>query len=191
MRPFRDDILRLKSNGIALVAYEGLGELDLIPLWFGETDLTTPAFIRNAAKQALDEGKTFYVHGRGIAPLRKEIAAFHQRMIRADISLDRITVPGAAMLDVTTALQCVVGKGSNVVIVSPIWPNIFQAAEIAGANVKLVPLRANWSLDHPRWQLDLDRLFAACDQSTTAIFISSPGNPTGWTMTREEQLKVL
>lgn len=191
MDPVRADIRKLKSNGIALVAYEGLGDPDLIPLWFGETDLATPLFIRDAAKQALDEGKTFYVHGRGIRPLREAIAAFHQRMLGTRIALERITVPGAAMLSVVTALQCVVEKNDNVVVVSPIWPNIFQAAEIAGATVRFVPLTANWSLAAPRWNLDLDRLFDACDASTSAIFISSPGNPTGWVMSADEQKQVL
>jgi aspartate/methionine/tyrosine aminotransferase len=191
MDPIRTDIRKLKSNGIALVAQEGLGRPDLIPLWFGETDLVTPAFIRDAAKQALDDGKTFYVHGRGITPLREAIAQFHKRMLGVDVALERITVPGAAMLAVVTALQCTVEKGDNVVIVSPIWPNIFQAVEIAGAAVRFATLDADWTSAPPRWSLDLDRLFAACDARTKALFISSPGNPTGWTMSRDEQKAVL
>ena len=51
----------------------------MIPLWFGETDLVTPAFIRDAAKQALDEGRTFYTNARGIPPLREAIRDFHRR----------------------------------------------------------------------------------------------------------------
>jgi len=95
------------------------------------------------------------------------------------------------MLSVIVALQCVATRGDRIVIVSPIWPNIFQAAEVVGAMPTLVPLAANWSSTKPCWQLDLDQLFDACDDSTKAIFISSPGNPTGWTMAREEQLAVL
>jgi aspartate/methionine/tyrosine aminotransferase len=191
MDPIRTDIRKLQSNGIAVVAYEGLGHPDVIPLWFGETDLVTPPFIRDAAKEALDGGRTFYVHGRGIAPLREALADFHERMLGVTLDLERITVPGAAMLSVVTALQCTVEKGDNVVIVSPIWPNIFQAAEIAGASVKFVSLTADWKSAPPRWTLDLDRLFSACDARTKAIFISSPGNPTGWTMSRDEQKAVL
>ena len=191
MDPIRADIRKLRSNGIARVAYEGLGQPDVIALWFGETDLVTPVFIRDAAKRALDEGRTFYVHGRGIAPLREAIAAFHTRMTGSMIARERITVPGAAMLAVVSALQCLIEKGDNVVVVSPIWPNIFQAAEVAGAAIKFVPLRANWSSSRPRWCLDLDQLFDACDGKTKAIFIASPGNPTGWTMSAEEQRAVL
>ncbi len=65
MNPIRAAIENLEPNGIGLVAMTGLGEPDIIPLWFGESDLVTPAFIRDAAKRALDEGKTFYGPSRG------------------------------------------------------------------------------------------------------------------------------
>ena len=191
MRPIRPTILNLKPNGIAQVAQMALGDKDLIPLWFGETDLVTPAFIRDAAKGALDEGKTFYAAGRGILPLREAIQAFHRRTKDVEIGLERVTVPGAAMLCIVTALQCVVETGDNIVVVSPVWPFIFQAGEIAGAETRFVRLEANWHAERPHWHLDLDKLFDACNARTKAIFISSPGNPTGWMMTRDEQKAVL
>src|SRR6185295_10727941 len=67
--PIRPAIESLEPNGIGLVAMMALGEPDLIPLWFGESDLVTPNFIRDAAKKALDDGKTFYTASRGIPSL--------------------------------------------------------------------------------------------------------------------------
>ncbi len=189
--PIRPAILQLQPNGIALVAGAALGEPDVIALWFGESDLVTPAFIREAAKQALDEGRTFYANARGIAPLREAIRDFHRRTTGADVALERITVPGAAMLAVVTALQCVIETGDNVVALAPVWPNIFQAAEICGAQVKFAFLQDDWRASPPRWRFDPQKLFDACDARTKAIFIASPGNPTGWVMTREEQRLVL
>jgi aspartate aminotransferase len=49
----------------------GLGNLDVLPLWFGETDLNTPGFIKDAAIKTLTESKTFYTNARGIQPLRE------------------------------------------------------------------------------------------------------------------------
>jgi aspartate/methionine/tyrosine aminotransferase len=187
--PIRPSILTLPPNGIAEVSRLGLGDPGIIPLWFGESDLVTPAFIRDAAKKALDDGKTFYVQARGITPLREEIQAFHRRTTDVEIPLERITVPGAAMMAVICALQCVVETSDNVVCVSPVWPNIFQAAQICGAEVRHARLDEDWG--HARWSLDLEKLFAACDGRTKAIFISSPGNPTGWIMPREQQIAVL
>src|SRR6185369_14169673 len=134
--PIRRDIANLKPNGIAAVALLGLGDTDIIPLWFGESDLVTPKFIRDAAAKALEDGRTFYANSRGIPKLREAIRAFHKRTVGVDVGLERITAPGAAMLAVVTALQCIVNTGDNVVCIAPVWPNIFQAAEIAGAEVR-------------------------------------------------------
>ncbi|HTQ12420.1 MAG TPA: pyridoxal phosphate-dependent aminotransferase [Rhizomicrobium sp.] len=187
--PIRRQILDLPANGIAEVSRLALGEPDLIPLWFGESDLVTPAFIRDAAKKALDDGRTFYVKARGIDPLREAIRAFHGRTAGVDLPLDRITVPGAAMMAVVCALQCVVETGDNVVCISPVWPNIFQATQICGASIKFCRLDEDWKA--ARWTLDLEKLFAVCDGRTRAIFISSPNNPTGWIMPRAQQVALL
>ncbi|HET9803391.1 MAG TPA: pyridoxal phosphate-dependent aminotransferase [Candidatus Acidoferrum sp.] len=191
MSPIRPAIENLEPNGIGLVAMSALGEPDLIPLWFGESDLVTPAFIRDAAKKALDDGKTFYGASRGITPLREAIRDFHRRTVGADIGLNRISMPGAATLAVVTALQILAEPGDNVVVVSPIWPSIFQAAEMIGAEVRFARLDDNWNASPPGWHLDLEKLFALCDARTKAIFIASPGNPTGWVMKRDEQRAVL
>jgi len=191
MNPIRPAIESLEPNGIGLVAMMALGEPDLIPLWFGESDLVTPAFIRDAAKKALDDGKTFYSASRGILPLRKAIRDFHKRTVGADVGLDRISMPGAATLAVVTALQILAEPGDNVVVVSPIWPSIFQAAQMMGAEVRFARLNEDWNASPSRWQLDLEKMFSLCDERTKAIFIASPGNPTGWVMKREEQQAVL
>jgi aspartate/methionine/tyrosine aminotransferase len=187
--PIRPILGQLYPNRIVEVASLGLDRPGLIPLWFGESDLVTPAFIRDAAARALAEGKTFYTWARGIPELRQAIADFHHRTLDRTIDPERITVPGAAMLSIVTALQCVVETGDNIVIVAPVWPNIFHAAQIAGAEVRLVRLDEDWEAGD--WKLDLDKLFAECDARTKAIFISSPNNPTGWMASGAEQQSIL
>ena len=189
MSPIRPQIQGLDPSGITKVSMLGLGNADVLPLWFGESDLVTPKFIRDAAAAALEDGKTFYTFARGIPQLRAAIADFHNRTLGTDIAIDRITVPGAAMLAINCALQSVIESGDNVVIVSPIWPNIFQAAKIAGAVPRLVRLEEDWTAGH--WHLDLQKLFDACDARTKAIFIASPGNPTGWMASAEDQKQIL
>jgi aspartate aminotransferase len=191
--PIRQTIRNLGPSGITQVTLLGLGNPDVLPLWFGETDLVTPPFIRQAAARALEDGKTFYTNARGILPLREAIRDFHKRTAGADAAVERITIPGGAMLAVVTALQMVCETGDNVVIVSPIWPNIFQATKVAGAEPRLVRLDEDWSPNATsgRWHLDLDKLFDACDTRTKAMFLASPGNPTGWMLTGEEQKIIL
>ena len=187
--PFRPLIQDLRPSGISQVTALGLGNPDVLPLWFGESDLVTPPFIRQAAAKAMEDGKTFYTNARGILQLREALRDFHKRTSGADIALERITIPGAAMLAVVSALQMVCEGGDNVVIVSPIWPNIFQATKVVGAQPRLVRLEEDWNAG--RWHLDLNRLFDACDSRTKAMFRASPGNPTGWLLTADEQRTIL
>jgi aspartate/methionine/tyrosine aminotransferase len=90
---------------------------------------------------------------------------------------------------VNSALQCVVNTGDNVVIVAPMWPNIFNAVKTLGAQPRLVRLEEDWAAG--KWRFDLEKLFAACDARTKALFLASPGNPTGWRLTRDEQRAIL
>src|SRR6185437_3113330 len=105
--PIRKTILELRPSGITQVTLLGLGNPDVLPLWFGESDLVTPPFIRKAATLALEDGKTFYTFARGIPELREAIGGFFSRVVGVDLDIARITVPGAAMLGVVSALQCV------------------------------------------------------------------------------------
>jgi aspartate/methionine/tyrosine aminotransferase len=185
----RPSIRALEPNGIAKVALLGLGRRDIVPLWFGESDVVTPSFIREAAKRALDDGVTFYDQPRGLLALRQALSDYHKRLQGVDVAVERISLPGAATLAVVTALQCLIETGDNVVIVSPIWPSIFQAAQMVGAELRFVRLDEDWTAQ--RWRLDLDRLFSLCDGRTRAIFVCTPGNPTGWTATRDELQAIL
>ena len=185
----RKEFAALEPSGLARIFDLGRGVEGLIPLWLGETDLVTPGFIRDAAIKALEDGKTFYLNARGLPALRQAIAGLHSRTTGIAVEAARVTVPGSAMLAVVSALQCVANTGDNIVIVAPIWPNIFNAAKVMGAEPRLVRLEEDWNAG--RWHLDLDRLFAACDGRTKAFFLASPGNPTGWTLTSDQQRAIL
>ena len=88
--PIRPVLSELRPNGIVAVAHLGLDRPGLIPLWFGETDLVTPAFIREAAIKALEDGKTFYTWARGIPELREAIAGYHRRTLGRAIDPERL-----------------------------------------------------------------------------------------------------
>ena len=61
----RKNIRELRQNGITKIAFKRLNDPKVIPLWFGEGDLGTPEYIRQAAKDALDRNDTYYGHTRG------------------------------------------------------------------------------------------------------------------------------
>ena len=186
--PVRPDIAAMTPSGITLIS-RGRGDTPgLIPLWFGESDLPTPDFIRAAAKRALDDGMTFYTPARGVTKLREGIRDWHKRRVNADIDVERITVPGSAMLAVMHSVQALVRTGDEVIVVAPMWSNIFQSIEVAGGVPRLVWLRRD---RHGPWRLDMDELLDAMNARTKAVFLASPSNPTGWIMSLAEQRSLL
>ena len=185
--PFRHEIEWMQQNGITKLAFSRFDDPRVIPLWFGEGDRATPEFIREAAKTALDDGRTFYAHTRGLPELRDAVKAYLDELYELDIHPNRITVPGSAMLSVTMAAQTALNRGDHGLIVTPSWPNIEAVFKVTGAELGHTPQR----LTRQGWQLNLDELFTAVKSHTRAIYINSPCNPTGWVMTRDEQRLLL
>jgi aspartate/methionine/tyrosine aminotransferase len=179
----RPQVQDLISDNIAILA-DATQRLDgVIPLWFGEGDLVTPDFIRDAAKRALDGGQTFYVPDmRGAPKLTEALAAYQTRLYDREIDLARTTVTPGGMQAVALAMSLLVEPGSNVVYLAPQWPNIANAIFVAGGEPRACPM----GLRNGTWQLDLDRLASLCDARTRAFIFSSPSNPTGWTATRDD-----
>jgi len=186
--PLAPAIEALEISRIAQVFELGFGRGNLIPLWVGEGDLPTPAFICDAATAALRAGKTFYTQKRGIPELRQAIADYTNGLYSMAIGPERAIVTSSGMNGIILVLQAILSPGDNVVVVSPVWPNIVSAIRIVGGLDK--PVRLD-PLPEGGFALDVERLAEAIDGRTRAVFIASPGNPTGWVMTAEEQRRVL
>ena len=181
-------IAGLAETPISEVAMTVFGDPDVVPLWFGESDIVTPPFVRDAAARGLQAGETFYTWQRGIPELRAALSAYTSRLYGIDCPADRISVTTGGMQAILLSCQLLLDPGDNVVIVSPIWPNITSAARLVRAEPRYVALDRR---EDGGWSLDLQRLFDTVDGRTRAIFVNSPGNPTGWTMTSDEQRAML
>ncbi len=185
--PLRPQVESLAGSRIREVSDAAFDRPELIALWFGESDRVTPRFISEAAKRALDEGRTFYTPNRGIPELRQAIASYISRLRQRKLGPERVSVTPSGVNAIMLVMQALVDPGDNVVLVTPLWPNCADAVRILGGEARRVALAA---VDDG-WRLDLDRLFAAVDARTRALFINSPGNPTGWMMRAEDIAAVL
>src|SRR5215813_1190746 len=174
----------LSETAIAEVAMTVFGDPNVVPLWFGEGDLVTPQFVREAAANGLQAGETFYTWQRGIDQLRAALGVYTKRLYGIKCSMDRISVTTGGMQAILLSCQLLLDPGDNIVIVSPIWPNITSAAKLVRAEPKYVALDRG---PDGRWTLDLKKVFDAVDGRTRAIFVNSPGNPTGWTLGSDDQ----
>jgi len=170
------------ESGIVEVANYGRGRAGLIPLWIGEGDLPTPAFICEAATRGLAAGETFYTWQRGIPDLRKALARYHATLYGRDFSAEEFYVTGSGMQAIQIVIAMLAGSGDEVVIPTPTWPNAAAATGIMGAR----PVEVAMSFGNDGWSLDFERLAAAVTPRTRAMFIVSPSNPTGWTATLED-----
>jgi len=175
--PIRPVIAGFAGSRIREVSKIGMERPGVTALWFGEGDRPTPRFICDAAAQALAAGRTYYTSNSGTPELRQAIARYAMRLHGQKIVPERVTVTASGVNALMLIMQALVDPGDNVVMVTPVWPNCADNISVVlGGEVRRVTLAA----DERGWRLDLDRLFAACDGRTRAIFVNSPGNPTGW-----------
>ena len=183
-RVIRPTIHDLPASRIREVANAGLGRSDVLKFWFGEGDQVTPAFIREAAKAALDDGATFYNHNLGLIELREALAAYSNRLHtpRVPLTAERIAVTSAGVHALSLVDQALIDPGDRVVIVTPVWPNLTSMPRIMSAEVVRVALECR----HGAWSLDLQRLLDAATPGTRLVLVNSPNNPTGWTMPQRD-----
>ncbi|HUN48856.1 MAG TPA: pyridoxal phosphate-dependent aminotransferase [Stellaceae bacterium] len=184
----RPRILELPESKIGAVAGPVFGDPDIVPLWFGEGDLPTPAFICEAAADAMRRGETFYTFKRGIPQLRQALAKYLTGLHARPVDQENVVVTSSGMSAIMLTMQAIMDPGDNAVIVSPVWPNINAAVSIMGGTPRPVALTPT---PEGGWTLDLERVFDACDERTRAIFVNSPGNPTGWMMRAEDAAELL
>jgi aspartate/methionine/tyrosine aminotransferase len=185
--PARPGVANLQPSLIRKLANSAMGREDLLPLWFGEPDLPTPQFIRDVAKDAIDEGQTFYQPNAGIPALRKALTSYNNHLYGSTLEMDNIIVTGSGLAALAVACQLVIAQGDEIVMPSPVWPNLPSIPAILDANVVRVSLRPQDGY----WGLDLDELFDSVTDKTRALLINSPNNPTGWMLSDEEQQTIL
>ncbi len=185
---FRPVLHALTSNpGVEMMNYAA-GKLDMITLGQGEGDSPTPDFILDAVTKAMREGRTGYGPTLGQTPLREALSEYYQRIYKLDIPSSRFFVTASGSTAMHLSLAALVDKGDEVVAVTPIWKNLLGAIELTQATTRQVSLDYN---DESGWSLDLEKLFAACNEKTKVMLIVTPSNPTGWSASAEEMKAIL
>jgi aspartate/methionine/tyrosine aminotransferase len=183
----RDTIARLPASKIREVANAGLGRDDVLAFWFGESDQVTPAPVRQAAADSLARGETFYSHNLGLAELREALRAYTAGL-HGDPGPDRVAVTSSGVTALMLAMQLLVGAGDEVVVVTPVWPNLPAQPAILGGVVRRVALAPDAA---GAWRLDLQHLLDTVTPATRVLLVNAPNNPSGWTLSRAEQQTLL
>lgn len=152
-----------------------------INLSLGEPDFDTPEHIREAVKQALDEGFTHYTSNNGIIELREAISCKLADENKVEADPENITVTVGASQALYVCLQALVNKGDEVLIPDPGF--LSYDAFVKLAEGKMVPISLK---EENEFQMTPEDVLDKITDKTKAIILNSPANPTGAVMQKED-----
>ena len=154
----------------------------IVHLEIGEPDFDTPAHIKRAGIEAIEQNYTHYTPSAGIPELRDEVARYAAafRGIEPFAREEVVIGPGGKPL-IWNTLSALLDPGDEMVYADPAYPAYASCAAYLGARPVPVAL-----LEDRDFRLDLDELVAKVTNKTKLIVINSPHNPTGGVLTRED-----
>jgi aspartate aminotransferase len=154
----------------------------IIDLGAGEPDFDTPAFIKAAAKKALDEGATKYTAVEGILPLRQAIAETANAANHSDPVLPGdVVVSTGSKQALFNACFALFGEGDEVLVPTPAWTSYYEMVDLSRATPVEVhgdPARG--------FKVTADDLERHATDDTRGVMLNSPCNPTGSVYTPDE-----
>jgi len=154
---------------------------DVIKFGVGEPDFDTPAFIRDAAKNAIDAGKTRYTAVAGTIELRREIAKkFEKENGLTYDPMGEIIVSSGAKPVIYTALCAILNPGDEVILPTPCWVSYPEMVQMAGGVPVFAPTSAEKGFVYTA-----DDIRPYITEKTKAIIINSPSNPNGCILSKD------
>ncbi len=160
----------------------------VLKLYFGESNLPTPEYIKRAASQALADGYTFYTENAGLPSLRRAVSGHYQRLHGVELNPEtEIVITASGVQALNAGIRCVIDPGDEALVLTPAWPNGSANVMMANGVVKQVPhlLRGD------RYGIDFDALESAVTGRTKLLVCTSPSNPLGWVATVDDQKALL
>jgi aspartate aminotransferase len=167
-------VMALKRQGV-----------DVIGLGAGEPDFDTPDFVKEAAIQAIRDGRTKYTQVDGTPELKEAIVAKFARDNHLTYGVDQVSVNVGGKHTLFNALVATVGPGDEVVIPAPYWVSYPDIVQFCGGTPVIAPAGPEQS-----YKLSPAELDRAITPRTKWVILNSPSNPTGAAYTVDE-LKAL
>jgi aspartate/methionine/tyrosine aminotransferase len=160
----------------------------VLRLYFGESNLPTPEYIKQAALRAMEQGYTFYTENAGLPSLRRAIAESYRRLHGVDLDpAGEIVVTASGVQALNVGIRCALDPGDEALVLTPAWPNGASSVMMANASVRQVP--------HPlcgeRYRIDFDALESSVTPRTRLLLYTSPSNPLGWVAGEKDQDRLL
>jgi len=163
------------------------GEKNLIDLGYGEVNFDTPDHIREAAKKALDEGYTHYaLPPEGIKELRDAITdkLLRDNNIKSNPDTDIVVTVGGQLV-INLIMQSILNPGDEVIIADPCFMAYPGAIQYAGGKIQYVPVR-----EERNFRIAPEDIEKVINNNTKLIVLTSPDNPSGSCLTKEDMEKI-
>ncbi len=160
----------------------------VLRLYFGESNLPTPEFIKRAAQKAMADGYTFYSENAGMLSTRKALARYYEE--RHGVTLDpqsQIVVTASGVQALNVGIRCLLDPGDEAIVLTPAWPNGSAIIQMVNAR----PRQVAQPFTGERYGIDFDALEAAVTPRTRLLLYTSPSNPLGWVATGNDQERLL
>ena len=154
---------------------------DIIGLSLGEPDFNIPDFIKDAAKQAIDDNYSSYSPVDGYADLKQAISNKFKRDNNLDYNLNQIVVSTGAKQSLANVAMVMLNEGDEVILPAPYWVSYSDIVKLAGG----VPVEVPTSIDTD-FKMTPEQLEAAITPKTKMMWFSSPCNPSGSVYSQEE-----
>jgi aspartate aminotransferase len=154
---------------------------NVIALSLGEPDFDTPEFIKESAKNAIDNNYSHYTPVPGLLELREAISKKLKRDNKLDYSPDQIVVSTGAKQSIANVCLSLLNSGDEVILPAPYWVSYYELVKLGEAT----PIVVKSSIDND-FKMSPQDLENAITPNTKMIIFSSPCNPSGTVYSQQE-----
>ena len=179
------NLKKIKPSGIRKLFDLAQDRKDVISFGIGEPDFITPDHVREAAKQAIEEGYTHYTPNAGFADLREALSQKLNDFNHIPVKSGEVLVTSGGTQALFSAFYVLLNPGDELIVPDPGFLIYGSQVILAGGNPVFLPIR-----EANHFQIDPNELEKMITPKTKAILLNSPSNPTGMVINREILEKV-
>lgn len=156
----------------------------VLRLTLGEPDFTTPDHVKEAAKRAIDQNRSYYTGMSGLLTLRQAASAFVKEKYQLDYAPENeILVTIGATEALSATLTAILEEGDKVLLPAPAYPGYEPIVNLVGAEVVEIDTTENGFVLTPEM---LEKAILEQGDKLKAVILNYPANPTGITYSREQ-----
>ena len=155
--------------------------LPVVTFGAGEPDFNTPEHIRQAGIDAINNGQTRYTPAAGTPALRQAVCDKLKKDNGLDYEPAQIVISNGAKHSLMNTFMAILNEGDEVIIPAPFWLSYSEMVRIAGGVPVII-----YTKKENQFMMTKEELEQAYTEKTKAIVLTSPSNPTGQVMSKDD-----